>query len=109
MDMAIPANDDKNFGKILAIKQSVAQGILTASVRVRQDSLRPAQADHMAGILAEVKARRRLQAAEQPHDQVGGAEDDQQAGDHGDHGGDGVLPGAELDDAALTAALFDGL
>lgn len=58
MEMPLPAHDDKNFAKVLAIKQAVSQGILTASVRVRQDQLRPQQADHMAEVLRRVKARK---------------------------------------------------
>lgn len=56
--MPLPETSDKNFGKVLAIKQAVSQGILTASVRVRQDQLRPQQSDHMAEVLRRVKARK---------------------------------------------------
>ena len=57
--MALPLDPaDRNFVKILNLKQSVSSSILTATARVRQDQLKPAQQDHMAEVLRRVKLQR---------------------------------------------------
>lgn len=54
--MALPLNpDDKNFPKILAIKQAVSSSILTATARVRAGDLRPTNDDGLSALLDQVK------------------------------------------------------
>jgi hypothetical protein len=53
--MPIPATDDKNFGKVLQLKQQVAQSIFTTTARVRDQLLRPAQDDGFSKVQAAIK------------------------------------------------------
>ena len=58
MNLPMPATDDKNFGKVLAVKQAMAQSIFTTTARVRDSLLRPAQDD---GFEAVKEAMRRAE------------------------------------------------
>lgn len=110
MRIPFPKADDKNFGKVLAIKQAVSQGILTATARVRSDQLKPAQADHMKAVLAQVRQARlgSVPAGEQLQITDRDSDEDQQQ----DVEGGGVAePIAELapgdaEEAALADFLF---
>lgn len=96
--MALPLDvSDKNFLKVLNIKQSVASMVLTATARVRQDQLKPAQQDHMVEVLRRVKeARLGGQVAEQLGDTS-----------HDGEGADDLQDEIEdREDAALAAHLF---
>lgn len=56
--MALPLNpNDKNFPKILAIKQAVSSSILTATARVRAGDLRPTNDDGLSALLDQVKGQ----------------------------------------------------
>lgn len=56
MDMPMPKAEDKNFGKVLQIKQQVAQSLLTTTVRVRDSLLRPTSDDGFAAVRAAIDA-----------------------------------------------------
>lgn len=67
--MELPLNPgDKNFAKILSVKQAIATALLTATVRVRPGDLRDKDDDGVANLLDEVRAaegdERPLTAAE---------------------------------------------
>jgi len=55
MDMDIPDPDERTFGKVLQIKQQVAQSLFTTTARVRDGLLRPATNDGMDAVLAAVR------------------------------------------------------
>lgn len=61
--MDTPQPTDKNFGKVLQIKQQVAQSLLTTTVRVRDSLLRPTSDDGFAAVRAAIDA------AEEPDDE----------------------------------------
>lgn len=54
--MPLPDSDDKNFAKVLATKQAVAQSILTATVRVNDGQLRKKSNDKVQSLLDELRA-----------------------------------------------------
>lgn len=56
MEMPVPRADDKTFGKVLQIKQQVAQSLMTTTVRVRDGLLRPAADDGFAKVQAAIAA-----------------------------------------------------
>lgn len=56
MDMPMPKTDDKNFGKVLQIKQQVSQSLLTVTTRVQAGLLRPTEDDGMAEVFAAMRA-----------------------------------------------------
>jgi len=56
MAMPLPDSDDKNFAKVLATKQAVAQSILTATVRVNDGQLRKKSNDKVQSLLDELRA-----------------------------------------------------
>lgn len=47
--------DNKHFPKVLATKQAIASSMLTATARIRADTLRPAQDDGMDQVLEELR------------------------------------------------------
>jgi len=47
--------DDKNFAKILGVKQGIAQALLTAAVRVRPSDLQDRDEDGVSELLEEVR------------------------------------------------------
>lgn len=47
--------DERNFGKLLSVKQSIAASLLTATTRIRAGDLRPAGKDAVADILRRLK------------------------------------------------------
>lgn len=53
--MDIPDPDERTFGKVLQIKQQVAQSLFTTTARVRDGLLRPATNDGMDAVLAAVR------------------------------------------------------
>ena len=110
MGLELPSVDHPNFKKVLDIKQAAAQGILTASVRVRQDQLRPQQSDHMAEVLRRVRARK-LGLPEDPQGvqaeprQSEGAVDGDDRADRGQAGAEAA--GQPIEDPEI-ADLLDG-
>ncbi len=58
MNLPIPPAEDKNFGKVLAVKQAMAQSIFTTTARVRDSLLRPNEDD---GFEAVKEALRRAE------------------------------------------------
>lgn len=48
--------DDRNFPKILAVKQQIAASVLTATVRTRPGDLREREDDGIGALLAEVRS-----------------------------------------------------
>lgn len=47
---------DKNFAKVLSVKQSIASSILTATARTREGLLRPEQSDGMDVVFDAIRA-----------------------------------------------------
>lgn len=56
MEMPIPEPGDKTFGKVLQIKQQVAQSLMTTTVRVRDNLLRPPADDGFDKVKAAIAA-----------------------------------------------------
>ncbi len=54
MDMPLPDVDNKNFGKVLSIKQAVASSLLTVTARINGGTLRPTGDDGLADLLAQL-------------------------------------------------------
>lgn len=56
MEMPVPPPTDKTFGKVLQIKQQVAQSLMTTTVRVRDGLLRPTSDDGFDRVRAAIDA-----------------------------------------------------
>lgn len=54
MGMPLPDVDNKNFGKVLSIKQAVASSLLTVTARINGGTLRPTGDDGLADLLAQL-------------------------------------------------------
>lgn len=62
--MALPLRrDDKDFLKIVAMKQAVSSSVMTAGVRLGDGSLRKKTTDKLGALLEEVKAAEELKKA----------------------------------------------
>jgi hypothetical protein len=57
--MPLPDVDHRNFGKVLAVKQSVAASLLTVTARVNGGRLRPSNDDGLADLLAHLNGGQR--------------------------------------------------
>lgn len=55
MAMALPEPTEKTFGKVLQVKQQVAQSLATLAARVQSGMLRPAEDDGMEAVLEAVR------------------------------------------------------
>lgn len=55
--MALPLRpDDRNFAKVLQVKQQIAQSVFTVTARIRPADLRETEEDGVGNLLREVKA-----------------------------------------------------
>ena len=54
--MDLPDPDDKNFVKVLNLKQSVMSSVMTATTRVRSGDLRDRDDDGVEGFLKRLRA-----------------------------------------------------
>lgn len=55
MAMELPPPTEKTFGKVLQVKQQVAQSLMTITARVQSGMLRPAEDDGMEAVLQAVR------------------------------------------------------
>lgn len=55
MAMELPLPTEKTFGKVLQVKQQVAQSLATLAARVQSGMLRPAEDDGMEAVLEAVR------------------------------------------------------
>jgi hypothetical protein len=55
MAMELPLPTDKTFGKVLQVKQQVAQSLATLAARVQSGMLRPSEDDGMDVVLKAVR------------------------------------------------------
>jgi len=56
--MELPDADDRTYGKVLSLKQSVMASVLTATARVRDGLLRPANEEGLDDLLALARGSR---------------------------------------------------